>query len=313
MERRNTVVIAVAVLAIVGAVWLCIDAFHVQGVAVPEFEQPTTPPRPTTTAEPGRSAPFSSSALLARERAPQPPVVARNVARCEQVNGTLSCGACMTDKDCPEGQGCTLDPTTRRTVCISSNCRTDSDCGPGKRCLPLRFAEDGATATRCYGIGTKKEDELCNGMHEDTASECAEGLVCTAGECRPACRSTSDCAEGSECWFSPAGASCVRTSCENVTCPSGEHCARGRCHSGIDCSDPKACPAGYRCSIDGIGHRWTGSCFKPCRDDETCGPGALCIEGGCQQQCDANQSGCPEGTVCSSGDPSSGRFGCRPL
>lgn len=310
MERPNALVVVAALAAVGLGLWALVS-FHGREVvtAGPVVDRPVARhvERVAVDHAPPMELPADAPAIVKR--------AAQAGARvsCTHVDGKMDCGACLTDNDCPEGQGCTLDVVTKRTVCLASDCRVDADCGADKRCLPLRYGDDGATATRCYPVGTKRVDETCGGMHEQ-GTECAAGLVCTAGLCRPACKSSADCADGETCQLTPAGASCDVTSCEHVTCAAGEHCARGICHTGVDCSDPHACQPGYRCTMHGLGKHWSGVCSKPCRNDDTCGAGSICVDGSCEQMCELGvPQGCPDGTVCSSQDPSSGRFGCRPL
>lgn len=113
--------------------------------------------------------------------------------------GRLSCGECGIDSDCPMGKGCVLDATSRRTVCLGSNCQRDSDCPTGACVLLTGGTASNAVVRRCASRGDRELNASCLGV--GTSNRCAPGLECSiaaGGVCRPSCE-TSDCPTGQQC------------------------------------------------------------------------------------------------------------------
>lgn len=145
--------------------------------------------------------------------------------------------------------------------------------------------------------GTRFEGEPC-----DDSSDCAQGLICLAAECRDPCK-LQTAGEGERCEFavcddglqciqledgdgSDGPATCVRPGggefCGDQTCVSGQWCDNGPMGSvcraavgpGAACSGhrqctTKYCPAGFCEELPGEG--------EPCTEQGSCRDGAICV------------------------------------
>jgi MYXO-CTERM domain-containing protein len=125
-------------------------------------------------------------------------------------------------------------------------------------------------------------DNDCNGVVDDGAALCGEGLACEQGMCVSAC-STGEfqCPTGLMC--SDEG-NCVDPLCTGVTCDLGLACRGGNCVSPCD---GVVCPGGQECQL--------GRCVDPCAAI-TCPGNKVCEKGLCVSKCDCR--GCPEGLTC---------------
>lgn len=214
--------------------------------------------------------------------------------------GRLSCGECGIDSDCPVGKGCVLDATSRRTVCLGSNCQQDSDCPTGACVLLTGGTASNAVVRRCASRGDRELNASCLGV--GTSNRCAPGLECSiaaGGVCRPSCE-TNDC---------PTGQQCVREEMVSVCLNS--------------CSEDSACGEGLTCELV------TGT-LKQClrrvgtnclREDAGCGAGEQCVRSlragtirfQCVLSCDPFSPQCPNGGVCGSWGTRSVCFApCKP-
>jgi hypothetical protein len=174
--------------------------------------------------------------------------------------GLRACDVIM--QDCPAGQKCTV---------------TFDGMDFGEYCLAITGSVplDGAcvTAPGLDGVG-----------HDD----CAAGLTCAMGQCRPFCDGPGACASGQGCGIA-----------------SDEH---GVCLDRCDLFVDGACPAGNACDlVTGHNEPWFGFCrpIGPRAAGEACSPDARCQAdltcsgvGGpptCHPQCDDTHP-CTTGT-----------------
>jgi hypothetical protein len=83
----------------------------------------------------------------------------------------------------------------------------------------------------CNGSTPASSDLACS-----LNSDCAAGLVCALGKCRPACVTAADCG---------AGGSCITDGRNPVCQPAAEK--NVPCNRPTDCPTPLACASDYRC------------------------------------------------------------------
>ena len=206
------------------------------------------------------------------------------------------CGIGCRQRQCPEFQIC--DEDSRQ--CVNGDmCFGDQDCGEGRICEPF-FCQEG-----CRQDGDCLEGQVCNeelfcstGCRAD--GDCRLGLYCDQDEsaCVTGCRQDSECAQGQSCVNIAIGDGisrqrCVATPCgENTDCAEGFFCDTrlGACAEG--CRDNQECPIGQICDQD------DHACAPPpCRSDDTCGQGEICLDGLCGTGCRADTT-CPAPFYC---------------
>jgi len=175
---------------------------------------------------------------------------------------------CEFDTDCAAGRHCDFDGLCRRDCTSSSNCPGETVCARG-RCLESDCVAGGCEATRPF-----RDPEDC---------QCVECLV--DSDC---VREGEGCLDSGACVFCPRRASrpeceaaglvfnagCCSDCIDDVDCPLGLQCERGRCVVG----DPREC------------------------GDEDCATGEVCDNGVCRlagslRPC-TRQSDCPDGEAC---------------
>jgi hypothetical protein len=126
-------------------------------------------------------------------------------------------------------------------------------------------------------------DNDCNGQVDDGADLCASagtGYVCVQGRCVPPCSDSEfPCSPPLVCMKGL----CVDTTCQNVTCQTGQVCHNGVCTGGCE---GVVCPANQLCEL--------GVCVDPCAG-VAC-KGTVCQLGVCVQSCSC--APCPSGQVC---------------
>ncbi len=175
---------------------------------------------------------------------------------------------CTGARDCPGGV-CEVDPGLPGGFC-RVDCGDDDDCGPGaacdagrclQRCGERRPCREGWTCLStlrdeldlcrpdCRVVGCA--EAACNegtGACESCRYPCAEGEVCTNGNC---VRRDETCVTGYHC------------------VPAEEQCARGRCVPRVD----PPCVADLDCPVDEV-------CAEGVCAEVTCELGAPCDVGG---------------------------------
>ncbi len=236
-------------------------------------------------------------------------------------SSACSVWTCNSGLDCPSGYTCTSDHRCRLSDGVQpppggdQACTKPSDCPAGSNC---------GADNKC-----KAGDCSTNG--------CPSSFVCRLGsgangtpECVPiggdggssSCRRDSDCP-------SPAGSRCLSGSCvaPQDQCVDATQCSGGVCVQGActpSCSGNKPCPTGYTCdTAKGVctgnpnpctnSSQCTGGkacvqehCVDPCGAGGTCGPGLVCIDGGCTPDqkpvftctTDGVQDSCQPGSIC---------------
>jgi hypothetical protein len=202
-------------------------------------------------------------------------------------------GAC-TDNDTPvhDGQRCQLDDGCGPFFCNNGACDQTDPQNPGAFCELVCQCTSRGTLSSCEcGPGTT----CLNADHTDTIC-CAEGQVCSAGQCCPI--NTPDNCSGS----------CVNTQTDPNNCggcgiPCAESGGTAGCINGQCCANPceplasdlqaVCCPDGYECtngSCCPAGQAFCGgTCTDTSSDPNNCGS--------CGNRCPAGLSSC-SGSQC---------------
>ncbi len=183
-------------------------------------------------------------------------------------------------------------------------CATFPQCGCGadQSCV-LPLDDKGTGTTECVTAGSSPANASCS-----RNEECAKGLWCRSGICRPFCSTTTDCAS-----FSPSAVcedSILTGSGKTVVVPNGKVC-KSRC-------DPLApattCPLGQSCFVyqDAKGV-WSTNCIGAGTGTDTdgcrtgsCAAGYACTNraSDCRAYCEVGaDGGCPAGASCGSFEP----------
>ncbi len=199
------------------------------------------------------------------------------------------------------GQPCTpLDPATGNPAL--------GQCAIGS----TECAKEGATAGKCvarFGPEPEKCDNMdndCDGeTDEGTGTEvgCAEGEICTAGQCVKFCTNGEfQCPTDKVCDKVAGSATlgyCVESGCEGKNCGAGQACRGGVCVGGCE---GVVCPGQQECV--------SGRCIDLCAGISCNVEGApdnfVCQRGACVPKCQCN--GCTEGLECdtTAGSPTNG-------
>lgn len=248
--------------------------------------------------------------------------------RCTVDGGSLRCGGCQTDSDCPAGKGCVTNRETHRLECMESECAQDLDCLPGLVCRPATPGIAGPVIHRCEPAGVRREGEPCDTLFVSRTGACEEGLVCHRGVCSTACQpgDATSCPEGFACEEGLNGAACF-PDCRVQGCVEGQTCKRlndteYQCLASVHGQCPETpCAEGERCNMRlsrGHGVFWCAQLCNPLQAD-SCPTGQVCGVGGatvstCYRQCDPMApDSCGEGWQCTSVTEDMMRFGCRPV
>jgi hypothetical protein len=175
-------------------------------------------------------------------------------------------------------------------------CGTTLQCGcPGSQnCVIASVSTDGKTM--CTVSGVKHEDARCS-----SNEECAKGLMCRLGICRPFCADSADCDDANAVC---EASSYVDSNSEIVDLPDVKVC-KTRC----DLADITTCPAQERCYLyENDPTTWLTQCVgagsatgtNDCvKDTFACAPGYACANfGDCREYCIVGGTGCPSGMKC---------------
>ncbi len=231
---------------------------------------------------------------------------------CINKNGTLECGGCRDDNDCPMGKKC-IDNTCEE-------CADDSDCPRGKACIDHKcdwcFDSSGCAGNSCnccppneYGRLMKcvalgqDEPPVCIECQSD--AECENGGICdlTIGHCVPELNKnqTKTCC-GPECSIcpddfpfclpGPLGTACAQCA-SDMDCKDGDFCLSGICTA---CTRDRHC--GLRCETCFgdtpycLGNQIAdnASCVRCITDEHckvgACNPNTHQCESQCMMSCD---------------------------
>jgi hypothetical protein len=245
----------------------------------------------------------------------QPPAPASASSRQPLVPLTLDCtengkcGDCRTAADCAPGQGCLLDYTVRKLLCLNSDCKTDDDCAEGQVCLP-HFSPTGPTIRRCAEVGFLPEGATCIDPTAPPEARCALGLVCVLGRCGRECdpKTKTPCTDREYCIIMQSyGSGCFPFCSIDSDCDGGLVCRQKACVRviGLEC-DALRCLPPSRCegsvAFGVASYECVTSC-NPLLADAGCPEGFLCGALGtrsrCYQRCtSSNDNACPSGQVC---------------
>ncbi len=216
--------------------------------------------------------------------------------KCEG-NGVTTCGN-YDDDTCLEW-GSTV-PCEEGHTCSGGVCKPPAECD--QECTV-----DGAKA--CEGDAVK----TCGNFDDDTCLEwgtpeaCADGQVCSNGQCGPTCLDECPAADATRC-DGPGVQICGNYDTDSclewgttVACPEGLTCSAGSCGSPGDCTDECAAES---TECDGrISFRTCGEFDgDPCLDWGTstvCDFGQLCVEGACAST--TGDKTCAEIDACAAG------------
>jgi len=197
--------------------------------------------------------------------------------------------------NCSSNDGCAFGARCLQGRCALDLCRTtDNPCGERRcdmRCVPTR---DLCAGVPCGNRETCFFGRCVPGCFPAPCSgiECPAGQFCDdrTGGCAPIVPCSGACAEDYTCHV----ACPPRSSCDGVTCATGEICDNGMC-----VADPCA---GVTCTGSSICVR--GRCFDSCACDPPCNRSARdrCVSGQCQ--CTPT---CTIGGTCGADDGCGGR------
>ncbi len=180
----------------------------------------------------------------------------------------------------------------------SSVCGVYPQCGcSGGTCEVDQQKLDGSSS--CVTAGSKQIGDACS----KTAGECAQGLTCIFGVCRPYCGS-----DGASCSDPGTG------HCKQLTQGQAQTPIQNLLVCSVDCSltDPNSCGGGgVGCVYDSTNQDtdcYTTGTAMTCSSTTFCAPGYECIIDGnnntlCKQWCHVNGSDCNTGTCTSLGTP----------
>jgi hypothetical protein len=184
--------------------------------------------------------------------------------------------ACTSSASRPDGGAPAVETLPDGGICApdDASCGVDPQCGcpSGQKC---DFAPDAGTAT-CVNAGVAVSGTACSAV-----GDCAAGLTCVEGVCRPFCPESivgSTCAAPAS---GPAPGLCVQPLVNAVAIPQDAYCF-------FDCTPvPNDCPAGQGCiitAVDGINYpdcQAAGSVAPggACTADSSCAAGSICYQG----------------------------------
>lgn len=205
--------------------------------------------------------------------------------------------SCTSDSACPRGEVCKsglctapgTDPGAKK------DCTTKADCEGGKVCVestcqacggtagpcPCQTASDCSGGQACVGGACTAPENACK-----YSSECGDGKVCADGQCLASCEA-AQCAAGLSCDKGVCKPDTIGGACSGDGQCSGEtnKCLAGKCvktcAGNPECGDGKYCNQGA-CVVD--------TRPKPnCTADAQCGGGAAtpkkCLGGFCKYTC----------------------------
>lgn len=220
-------------------------------------------------------------------------------------DGTIVCqeGVCKTFcqsvEDC-SGNQCIYDPNTGSGACeicphnpkdvcnpiLGCGCPEGSDCKTGldqiSTCIP-------STNTQ------QPEQSWCR-----SNSDCAVGLSCLAGLCRPVCEDDSDCASGGRCLLTISGREVNVSTCSGACDPI---------NGGVGCGEGALCYPAYDGPAICVSEASTPPNDKgsTCSQDYDCANGLGCSQGVCRSWCTSNSDCLGATSVCNRISPN--RYG----
>lgn len=213
--------------------------------------------------------------------------------------GGLGCEALTTDSPAAEGLG-VCSGGCEATIPDGDECLTSPNCGclDGETC---RIMEDGARV--CSPTGASAAQSLC-----DNNSQCAEGLACMAGLCRPYCDPTaSECSDASLCIEmeydgESVGVGACLGLCDPVR-PETDDAVFTPCGSGAECIAGDL-EYSYPMSHCMPAAEEPGPMLGTCDENHPCAAGAACLIGRCFPFCRGVEdcTGATEYAVCFESD-----------
>jgi hypothetical protein len=163
-----------------------------------------------------------------------------------------------------------------------------SGCGPNQGCYVVTPSTGETGCAYTAGVGLAHQCEYLE--------DCAAGLACVGGACKPYCRAANDCSTyGAECFqvvYDSGNGTIVDVPCMKVC---SDQCDPANpssvCASGLNCditSDQGVKPGFSLCYDSGSTN--TGSCSSA---SPACAPGYACLtDNKCHRWCKVGSSGC---------------------
>jgi hypothetical protein len=151
----------------------------------------------------------------------------------------------------------------------------------------------GSGLTLCVSAGTEPAYRSCT-----TTSQCAVGLSCMDGACKPLCNTAADCLG--------AGRTCDQVRFEGFAVPGWLVCSSAcdPTNPGASCGPGVTCLPGGATSTDCVGPAGGGTGPASCGPAFPCAPGYDCVYGAdagtydCHKWCKVGGSDCAAGETC---------------
>ncbi len=163
-----------------------------------------------------------------------------------------------------------------------------SGCGSGQGCYVVEASTGETDCAYTAGVGQAHQCEYLN--------DCAAGLACIGGACKPYCVTANDCSTyGAECFqvvYDPGNGSVADVPCMKVCSDQCDPANPGAvCGGNLNCditSDQGVSPGFSLCYDSGSTN--TGACSSASPE---CAPGYVCLtDNKCHRWCKVGSSGC---------------------
>ena len=163
-----------------------------------------------------------------------------------------------------------------------------SGCGPGQGCYVVEASTGRTGCEYTAGVGQAQPCEYLN--------DCAAGLACIGGACKPYCVTANDCStNGAECFqvvYDPGNGSVADVPCMKVCSDQCDPANPGAvCGDNLNCditSDYQVKPGFSLCYDSGSTN--TGACSSA---SPQCAPGYVCLtDNKCHRWCKEDSPGC---------------------
>jgi hypothetical protein len=175
--------------------------------------------------------------------------------------------------DCPSGDTCQVDCTTRNNECVPAGkvapagvCQSTADCEPGAQCFD--YGSLGCAVKLClHFCGSDTDCAMAGNLTTATAASCRNPVTCSAATAYRTCTTSCDptAIAVSERGGCAAGLACVMTGDDRDDCACPAASRTGR--EGASCASASNCAPGLICNaVSGV-----ATCRSVCRCDESGG------------------------------------------